>query len=355
MNAALDTTTPTFADRLLAWYDREGRKDLPWQRDRHAYRVWVSEIMLQQTQVATVIGYFDRFMARFPRLRDLAEAPLDDVLALWAGLGYYTRARNLHRAAQACVERHDGELPRDIIALADLPGIGRSTAGAILAQAHGDRHAILDGNARRVLARHAGIEGAVEQTSVQRALWQLAEDRLPTSRLADYTQAMMDLGATLCTRRRPACARCPVRDDCVALARDIVEQLPGKRATRAVPTRRTRMLIARDAQGRVLVERRPPTGIWGGLFSLPQIDEGEDARAVFAERYGLKVDAPRALAPFTHVFSHFKLEIQPEVYPLAAPSTRARDDDALRWLDLTQLDAVGLPRPVRELLDTLGD
>lgn len=355
MKPATKTQTPDFSARLLAWYDHEGRKDLPWQRDRTAYRVWVSEIMLQQTQVATVIGYFDRFMARFPRLIDLAQAPLDEVLTLWQGLGYYTRARNLHRAARICAEQHGGDLPRAFDAMAALPGIGRSTAGAIGAQAHGDRFAILDGNARRVLARHAGIEGAVEQPAVQRELWRVAEERLPATRLADYTQAMMDLGATLCTRLRAACARCPVNDDCVALARGLVDQLPAKRAARAVPTRQTQMLIVRDDARRVLLERRPPSGIWGGLFSLPQCDVEVDAPEFLREHYGLRVKATGKLAPFTHVFTHFKLEIEPRSFTLAAPITRVRDDDPWRWLALDQLPTLGLPRPVRELLDSLGD
>src|SRR5690606_8097985 len=246
-----------FARRLLAWFDRCGRHDLPWQRDRRPYAVWVSEIMLQQTQVATVIPYFERFVARFPDVEVLAEASLDDVLALWSGLGYYARARNLHRAAQLVVERYGGDLPDSLDELMALPGIGRSTAGAILAQAHGVRAPILDGNVKRVLARHAGIEGWPGEREVEQTLWAIADERTPSERVADYTQAIMDLGAMLCTRRRPACTVCPVVEDCRACRLGIQERLPSPRPKRERPRRRRMMLVVRDSQGRVLLERRP--------------------------------------------------------------------------------------------------
>ncbi|MGH8446294.1 MAG: A/G-specific adenine glycosylase, partial [Solimonas sp.] len=252
-----------FAERLLAWFDVHGRHDLPWQHPRTPYRVWLSEIMLQQTQVATVIPYFARFLERFPDLRNLAAAPQDDVLALWAGLGYYARARNLHRCAQALVAEHGGEFPRNIEAVAELPGIGRSTAGAILAQAHGDRHAILDGNVRRVLARHAAIPGWPGQPTVQKQLWREAEARLPHERLADYTQALMDLGASVCTSRNPKCLLCPLAGDCQARIAGTVAQYPGAKPSRERPTREATLLLVEDAQGRLLLERRPPTGLWG--------------------------------------------------------------------------------------------
>jgi len=246
-------SAPAFAARLLDWHAVHGRHDLPWQQPRTPYRVWLSEIMLQQTQVTTVIGYFGRFVDALPTLPDLARADLDTVLALWAGLGYYSRARNLHRAAQLCVERHGGELPADLESLSALPGIGRSTAGAILAQAHGQRHPILDGNVRRVLARHARIEDDVTSAPVQKRLWTLAESLLPATQLADYTQAVMDLGATLCTPRNPRCEACPVRDDCGALAAGVVSDLPRKRAARAVPRRETCLVLLHDGDGRVLL------------------------------------------------------------------------------------------------------
>ena len=245
--------TPTLSSRLLSWYDQHGRKDLPWQHPRDAYRVWLSEVMLQQTQVATVIGYFERFVHALPSLPDLAAAEEDTVLALWSGLGYYRRARFLHRAAQICVEQHGGELPRDFAALSALPGIGRSTAGAILAQAHGLRFAILDGNVKRVLTRYHGIHGHPGESAVEKQLWQHAQTHTPDTRVADYTQAIMDLGATLCVRSRPRCETCPLAGDCIAHRDDLTAQLPSRKPAKPTPTRATMMLILRDNQGRVLL------------------------------------------------------------------------------------------------------
>ena len=270
---ALAAGTPAddgFATALLAWFDRHGRKDLPWQRERTPYRVWLSEVMLQQTQVRTAIPYFERFAAALPTLPDLAAAPEDQVLALWSGLGYYSRARNLLRAARICIERHDGALPHDIDALSALPGIGRSTAAAILAQAFGERHAILDGNVRRVLARFHGLHGWHGSGPVQRALWNLADRHTPATRTADYTQAIMDLGATVCTRARPRCGDCPLGNACIARRDGLVEVLPTPKPARAIPERETTMLIVHDPAGRVLLERRPPSGVWGSLWSLPE-------------------------------------------------------------------------------------
>lgn len=240
-----------FAARLLRWYDRHGRKDLPWQRARTPYTVWVSEVMLQQTQVATVIPYFERFMARFPDVRTLADAPLDAVLAHWSGLGYYSRARNLHRAAQQIRDRHGGVFPEDMDAIAALPGIGRSTAGAILAQALGQRHAILDGNVKRVLTRHRAIAGWPGQSAVERRLWEIAEAETPHARVADYTQAIMDLGAMVCTRARPRCGACPVADDCAARAAGTVSRYPAPKPRKTLPVRQTRMLLVTNGEGEV--------------------------------------------------------------------------------------------------------
>jgi len=243
----------SFASRLLAWFDRCGRHDLPWQHPRAPYRVWLSEIMLQQTQVKTAIPYFQRFVAAFPTLPALAAAKLDDVLAQWSGLGYYARARNLHAAARLCVERHGGELPRDLDALIALPGIGHSTAAAILAQAWGDRFAILDGNVKRVLARYHGVAGWPNVPAVEKQLWRLAERHLPDARMADYTQAQMDFGATLCTRANPACVVCPLQADCVALREGRVQELPTPRPGKALPERSAIVLLAENAEGRVLL------------------------------------------------------------------------------------------------------
>jgi len=346
----------TLATRLLGWFDQHGRKDLPWQQAlddgrRDAYRVWLSEVMLQQTQVATVIGYFERFVGALPTLRDLADADEDTVLALWSGLGYYRRARFLHQAAQICVERHDGELPRDFDALCALPGIGRSTAGAILAQAHGLRFAILDGNVKRVLTRYHGIHGHPGESAVEKQLWLHAETHTPTSRVADYTQAIMDLGATLCVRTRPRCEDCPLAGDCTAYRDDLTALLPSRKPGKSIPTRATVMLILRDAQGRVLLERRGPQGVWSGLWSLP---EAADPNAAWrtAQQHA-QVDDAQTLTPFTHVFSHYRLNIEPLLFDRATAQRGIADNPQLRWCSSTELAALGLPAPVRTLLQTI--
>lgn len=336
-------TTAPFAARLLHWYDQHGRHDLPWQHPRTPYRVWVAEVMLQQTQVRTVIPYYERFLARFPSLPALAEAAQDEVLALWSGLGYYSRARNLHRAAQLCVAAHGGELPVEVEALAALPGIGRSTAAAILAQAHGQRLAILDGNVRRVLARHQAIEGAPDDPQTLRRLWALSEALLPADRLADYTQAIMDLGASLCARSRPQCARCPLAADCVALATDRVAELPQRKTRRVRPLRHTLMLYLQDADGRVLLQRRPSRGIWGGLWSLPEAESLAQAQA-----WGAVEPAP--VLALTHDFTHFSLQIA--LHPVR-PGELPPADAESRWYSLPEAQALGLPQPVRRILSEL--
>ena len=341
-----------FSRDLLAWFDRHGRKDLPWQHPRTPYRVWLSEVMLQQTQVRTVIAYFERFVEALPTLDALADAPLDRVLALWSGLGYYSRARNLHRAARICLERHDGELPRDFDALAALPGIGRSTAGAILAQAFGLRHPILDGNVRRVLARWHGVRGWPGESAVQRALWLHADAHTPGERVADYTQAIMDLGATVCVRSRPQCAACPVAWGCVALRDGVTAELPTPKPSRALPTRETTMLIVRDADGRVLLEQRPPVGIWAALWSLPETTDASSARDVLRERYAVRAESSAALAGFVHSFSHYHLRVTPLVVA-GARLPRVADDAACGWYARDEWQALGLPSPVRRLLQTV--
>ncbi|MGY3039559.1 A/G-specific adenine glycosylase [Rhodanobacter sp. TND4EL1] len=345
-----------FAQRLLRWFDQHGRKDLPWQQTRadgrrDAYRVWLSEVMLQQTQVATVVGYFERFVGALPALPALAAAEEDTVLALWSGLGYYRRARFLHRAAQLCVEQHGGELPQDFTELVALPGIGRSTAGAILAQAHGLRFAILDGNVKRVLTRYHGIHGHPGESAVERQLWQHAEQHTPARRVADYTQAIMDLGATVCTRTRPRCEACPLASDCVARRDDLTAQIPGRKPRKTVPTRATMMLILRDAKRRVLLEKRGPQGVWSGLWSLPEAHDPDDAWRV--ARQHARVDDAQALAPFTHVFSHYRLNIEPLLFERATPARGIADNPQSRWCSIDELDALGLPAPVRTLLQSL--
>lgn len=345
--------TATFAARLLRWFAQHGRHGLPWQQPREAYRVWISEVMLQQTQVSTVIPYFERFMAHFPDAATLAAAPIDEVLRHWAGLGYYARARNLHRAAQLVVEQHDGEFPRDFEAVSALPGIGRSTAGAILAQACGQRHAILDGNVRRVLARHGGIEGWPGQPRVQAQMWRLAEARLPTTRLADYTQAIMDLGNVICRARAPLCAACPVAVDCVARREDRVQTLPSPKPRRARPKRVAQVLLLTDVAGRVLIERRPPAGIWGGLW-CPPLSEAGESWVDAAQRLGHLALDGILLDPIHHAFTHFDLELVP-VRLRAHPWTSAvREPDGRAWIKLDRpQDWPGLPAPIRKLLERL--
>ncbi len=344
---------PTIASSLLEWYDRCGRHDLPWQRDRSPYFVWVSEVMLQQTQVATVIPYFERFTARFPKLVSLAAAELDEVLALWSGLGYYARARNLHRAARVALERFGGELPEDMEALQSLPGIGRSTAGAILALSRGARHAILDGNVKRVLARYHALEGWPGRREVEQALWAHAEAHTPHSRVADYTQAVMDLGATLCTRSRPACTVCPIAAGCRACRLGIQARLPVPRPKRDRPRRRSTVLVVVDAEGRVLLERRPAAGIWGGLFSLPELGEGDDALEWTRSRCAARAASAEPLPRIEHAFTHFDLELDPVLVRLAEAPRAIMDSGNRLWYNAGSATAVGIAAPILALLRSL--
>ncbi|RPE77102.1 A/G-specific adenine glycosylase [Vulcaniibacterium tengchongense] len=342
-----------YAERLLAWFDVSGRHGLPWQHPRTPYRVWLSEIMLQQTQVRTVVPYFERFVAALPELPALAAAPLDDVLALWSGLGYYARARNLHATARLCVERHGGELPRDLDALTALPGIGRSTAAAILSQAWNDRHAILDGNVKRVLARYHGVDGWPGLPAVEKRLWALADAHAahaPAARMADYTQAQMDLGATLCTRADPACVLCPLQDDCVARREGRVAELPTPKPGKALPQKSAHVLWLEDRAGRVLLQRRPPGGVWAALWTLPQFDDLDLARQWLAANVETGADG-EALEPVAHGFSHYKLQLQPRRWRDAALRARIGDNDDLRWVARDELRAYGIPAPIRKLLE----
>lgn len=342
----------SFAERVLTWFNVHGRHDLPWQHPRSPYRVWLSEVMLQQTQVTTVIPYFARFLARFPDVASLAAAPPDDVLALWAGLGYYARARNLHRCAQTVVAEHGGEFPRDFAAMAALPGIGRSTAGAILAQAHGQRVAILDGNVRRVLARHAAIGGWPGLPAVQKKLWAEAERHLPNERLADYTQALMDLGASICTARSPKCLLCPISDDCVARLNGTVAQYPGAKPKRARPQRSVQLLLIHDSEGRLLLERRPPTGLWGALWCPPLLDEQAPTLADWLTAQNLRSDGAEGLPAFTHSFTHFDLELRP-IRLHARPIADAISESRWQWITAEKLAGLGLPAPIRKMVDSL--
>jgi A/G-specific adenine glycosylase len=353
------------APALLAWHAQHGRHDLPWQRERAAYRVWVSEIMLQQTQVATVIPYFERFTSRFPDVAQLAAAPIDEVLHLWTGLGYYARARNLHKAARQVLERHAGEFPVDFDAVAALPGVGRSTAGAILALAAGRRHAILDGNVKRVLARVFAIEGDPSRQPVQRLLWDLAEACTPRESVDVYTQAIMDLGATVCTRRRPACALCPLQGVCLARAAGREQDLPSPKRRAGARTRRQRrawMLVAVDRAGAVFLERRPERGIWGGLWCLPEFETETAARSFAANHFrGARIQPPGGGGPLPivrHAFTHFDLDIHPVLAECDGElHAGVMEPGQALWYnprDLANAARVGLPAPVKAMLETLA-
>ncbi len=343
-------TRASFAARLVRWQRTHGRHHLPWQGTRDAYRIWLSEIMLQQTQVATVLGFYARFLERFPDVHALAEASEDDVLALWAGLGYYSRARNLHRAAERVVTEHGGRFPTDAATLATLPGIGPSTAAAIAVFAAHERRAILDGNVKRVLARHAGVEGYPGQAAVERSLRALAEARLPTAKraLSAYTQGLMDLGATVCTPRAPACARCPVAEDCVARMTGRTATLPTPRPRRALPERRQHFLLAL-ADRDVLLVKRPSSGVWGGLWCLPGIEESANA-LVEAARFGRPLSgAVEHLPPIEHTFTHFRLSIVPVCVRLERVASTPAPQGTL-WLPLDEARSAALPAPIGRLL-----
>lgn len=341
---------PAFAERVVAWQRLAGRHDLPWQV-RDAYRVWLSEIMLQQTQVSAVVPYFLRFTERFPAIAGLAAAGEDEVLALWSGLGYYARARNLHRAAQLMVERHGGGFPRAFDDIVDLPGIGRSTAGAIAVFAFGARHAILDGNVKRVLARHFGIEGFPGEKKVENRLWAQAEALLPEKDVEAYTQGLMDLGATVCTRGRPACDDCPLQDDCVARRENRTATLPSPRPRKPLPEKSTVMLIL--LRGReVLLEKRPASGIWGGLWSFPEVGDIGEARRVSQQRFGAVVQADGALPDVRHGFTHFALTIRPALLRVELMESRAHEPGQV-WLTLDDAMGAAIPAPVREILRRL--
>ncbi len=338
---------PSFASSLIAWQREHGRHGLPWQ-GAEAYRVWLTEIMLQQTQVATVIPYYQRFIASFPTIAALAAASEEQVLAHWSGLGYYARGRNLHRAAQIVESLHGGKFPCQFEQVLALPGIGRSTAAAICALAFQQRHAILDGNVKRVLARYCGISGSPAGKSVEQLLWQHAEALLPEHDVAAYTQAMMDMGATLCTRSRPRCVSCPVQRGCVAHQTGRVAELPTPRLRKVVPERHATFLLAMHGR-EILLERRDSTGVWGGLWCMPQLEEGDGTLADYAQRSGWQIEEQTALSVFTHVFTHFKLHITPLLLELAEKPLMVQQSGS-QWLDVDDALRAAIPAPVKSLL-----
>jgi A/G-specific adenine glycosylase len=344
-----------FAPRIVAWQERHGRHDLPWQNTRDPYRIWLSEIMLQQTQVATVIPYYERFLERFPDLAALAQASQEDVMPYWAGLGYYARARNLHRCAQEIVRDWNGRFPPGAEQIASLLGIGRSTAAAIAAFAYGEASPIMDGNVKRVFTRHFGIAGDPSKREVETRLWTLAETQVHAGPggapvdMAAYTQGLMDLGATLCTRGKPDCPRCPVAVTCVARIEGRQAELPTPKVRKASPERRTGMLVLQHA-GKILLQQRPSPGIWGGLWSLPEFDANLSATAACAN-LDVQPETVFELASFAHTFTHFKLHVRPWYVTVSAPSAAAPLPQ--RWVDADQARDTALPAPVRKLLDGL--
>ncbi len=341
----------SFSERLLAWYDQHGRTHLPWQKDISPYRVWVSEIMLQQTQVATVIPYFERFLIAFPSIASLAESTEDSVLHHWTGLGYYARGRNLRNAAIKVTGEYHGELPLDVDTLMTLPGIGRSTAGAIVAICTNRKATILDGNVKRVLTRYLAIEGWPGNAAVAKKLWRLAEEHTPDQRVANYTQAIMDLGATLCTRSSPACERCPLAKDCIALATRRIAGLPGKKPRKKIPIRPTSMLVIENPLGEWLLQQRPSNGLWGGLWSFPE-GEATDMLSMLniPEDHILE---QRTLTPFRHTFTHFHMDITP-IHIRLTKSPEGIEEGNRRWYSHGSTDEIGLTRPVSILLEATG-
>ena len=342
-----------FSSAVLEWYDRNGRHDLPWQQDINPYRVWVSEIMLQQTQVSTVLNYFDRFMAALPTVQALAEAPEDEVLHLWTGLGYYTRARNLQKTARIVMAEHGGEFPHDVEKLVELPGIGLSTAGAIASISMGLRAPILDGNVKRVLARYTAQEGYPGEPKVAKALWATAERLTPQTRVNHYTQAMMDLGATLCTRSKPSCLLCPLEKSCEAHMLGLEIRYPIAKPRKAVPQRATLMPLLANREGAILLYRRPSSGLWGGLWSLPQLDDLNDLDHL-ADQHALHLLGRRQLPALTHTFSHFQLAIDPWLVQVEQTAHHVAEADWL-WYNLATPPRLGLAAPVKKLLQHAAD
>jgi A/G-specific adenine glycosylase len=344
-------TETAFSQRVLRWFDRHGRKDLPWQRDISPYRVWLSEIMLQQTQVSTVIPYYQRMINAYPDVQTLAKAPLDEILHQWTGLGYYARARNLHKTAQIISAEFDGVFPDSVEQLQTLPGIGRSTAGAICAIAYHRHCSILDGNVKRVLARHHAIAGWPGKAAVSKQLWDIAEHNTPPQRTADYTQAIMDLGATLCTRSKPACTQCPVNSDCQALKQDETQLYPGKKARKVLPIRQTLLLIIRNKKRKILLQQRPPSGLWGGLWSFPEC-ANEAELVTTCQRFGINIKKYQLADTLRHTFSHFHLDYTPVYIDTQNSVTRIADSNQ-RWVEPTAHGEIGLPAPILALLHKL--
>lgn len=345
----------TLSRALLPWFDQFGRKHLPWQQQPDPYRVWVSEIMLQQTQVNTVIPYYQSFMVRFPDVHALAAADIDTVLHLWTGLGYYARARNLHKTAGIVATQYKGRFPDTVEALSELPGIGRSTAGAIIALGMKKRAVILDGNVKRVLTRVYCVQGWPDQPKVQQELWALADAVTPTDRCSAYTQAIMDLGATLCSRSKPACGLCPLNKICEANRQNRTTEFPQRKPARKLPEKKTCMLIFHDSEhNRVLLEKRPAQGIWGGLWSFPETENADKFDPGLHKDMLPDMRSAQLWSPVRHTFTHFHLDITPVLIPLDRAHVGVQDSDRLLWYTLDQPPEIGLAAPVKKLLGKLG-
>lgn len=345
------TQQDTFARLLIQWQRQHGRHDLPWQNTRDPYAIWVSEIMLQQTQVSAVIPYYQRFMNSFPTIASLAAAQQEQVMQHWSGLGYYSRARNLHKAAQMVMQQHAGVFPDKIDEVQQLPGIGRSTAAAILAFAHGQRHAILDGNVKRVLTRCFGIAGWPGQSAIEANLWAVAEAQLPNHDVEPYTQGLMDLGATLCTRTQPDCGHCPLAGLCIAKRDALTAVLPTPKPRKTLPERNVAMLLLIDGHD-ILLEKRPPSGIWGGLWSFPEISIDQDAQQIALQQYGVETEKPEVQPVFVHTFTHFRLHITPLLLRVVAHTAEARQSGVV-WLDKVDAMGAALPTAIRKLIKDL--
>lgn len=348
------SSVTSFNQRVLTWFAKQGRKNLPWQQNKTPYRVWISEIMLQQTQVSTVIPYYQKFMTSFPTINDLANAQEDDVLHHWTGLGYYARARNLHKAAKMVVNEFKGQFPDTLEDVISLPGIGRSTAGAILSIALNKHHAILDGNVKRVLARYYTVEGHNGQAKFEKTLWPIAETLTPIENVSDYTQAMMDLGATCCTRSKPKCTECPIATSCLANAGNLQTQFPNKKPKKKIPEKNTIMVIPRITQ-QVLMEKRPPTGIWGGLWCFHEVSQQEEIPALLA-KLNLQAQDHIWLNEFRHTFSHFHLDITPVIIDcINMPAKEIQQNDQHQWYNLHTKANVGLAASTLKLINLLTD
>jgi A/G-specific adenine glycosylase len=340
-----------FANRLITWQKIHGRHDLPWQNTSDPYAIWVSEIMLQQTQVAAVIGYYDKFMQRFPNISSLANATQDEVLQHWSGLGYYSRARNLHNAAVTIMDNHGGQFPQDFATIQSLSGIGRSTAAAIASFAFNQVQTILDGNVKRVLARHFLVEGWPSSPKVEKELWQLAESLLPERGMVAYTQGLMDLGATLCTRSKPKCGNCPLNASCQALQQQRVHEVPTPKPRKAIPEKNITMLILRRGD-EILLEKRPSTGIWGGLWSFPEVENGQNVEITALNKFGIVTKTDIVLPNLTHVFTHFKLHIRPQTLQVLKQNTQVNQAEHI-WISIDDAVGAAIPTPIRKILLTL--